>query len=102
METLQIEAIPNQSLSINTDGNRYSIRLKEANGTMAIDIDIDGINIISGRECNTDSLLIPYKHLEVGNFKFITENDNLPYYTNFKNSDKLVFISKSELKEARK
>lgn len=96
-----MQAIPNQTLTVTPDDNRYSITIKEADGIMAVTILINEVEVISGLEVVAGSLLIPYSYLENGNFVFVTDSDAIPYYDEFGLSQYLIYIPQSELDEAR-
>lgn len=89
---IAIEPMPNQSFSITLDGSFYDITIKESNGVMSCSIVRDNILIQSNARISAGYLLIPYKYQENGNFFIITENDDYPYYTEFGNTQFLMYI----------
>lgn len=101
MKQLQIKAIPNQSLSVSLDGSLYAITIKETNGVMAVTIVRDGVTLIQNHRAVSGGFLIPYKYLENGNFVFITQNYEYPYYDGFGVSQYLFYVSQSELETIR-
>lgn len=101
METIPIKAIPNQTFTLTPDSNRYSISIQECDGSMAITISINDVEVVSASECVSGSLLIPYKYLENGNFTFVTTDDEIPYYEKFGISQNLVYLSQDELDSIR-
>lgn len=101
MEIVPLSAVPNQSFSVRLDGSRYDIAIKETRGRMAIDLARDGVYLFRGMTAKTGTPLIPYRHLELGNFVFTSEDDEDPYYELFNTSQQLVYLSISEVEEAR-
>ncbi len=101
MQTIPIQAIPNQTLTVTLDDTRYSLTFKEIDGSMAATISINDVRIISGFEIVAGGLLIPYRYLENGNFTFVTAEDAIPYYNEFGETQSLIYISQAELDAAR-
>jgi len=97
MENIQLQAIPNQSLTTLLDGDIYNISIHETSGTMSISISRNNLNLISGFRLVSGSLTIPYDYLQKGNFSLITDNNEYPYYTLFGITQFLIFASKSEI-----
>jgi len=95
--TIQLSAIPNQSFSIRLDDHFYDITIKSTNGCMSVTIARDNIVILSNQRAVAGFPIIPYHYLESGNFIFLTQNDDLPDYTQFGITQSFVFISQSEL-----
>ena len=102
-DEVPIEAIPNQSFSIVLDESRYQITLKAAGTTMAATIERDGEEIISGMRCVVGQPLIPYQYLEGGNgnFFFLTDNNELPYYTEFNVTQTLLYFDADDMEALR-
>lgn len=101
MKQIAIEAIPNQSLSINLDDGLYNITLKSTNGCMSADIVRDGETILSGERIAAGTPLIPYRYLESGNFMLLTDDDDLPDYTKFGITQTLIYATQAELEALR-
>lgn len=98
MNTVPLEATPNQRLGIRLAGSRYEIELKQTGQVMSVTIIRDGVTLISGFRCVAGSPLIPYPYLATsGNFMFLTENDELPNWRLFGSTQTLVFASAAEL-----
>lgn len=96
---IPLQAIPNQSLSVQLDGQRYDIRLNEANGIMAATISINETVVISGARIVDSGALLNYQYLEGdgGNFVFLTELDEIPYYTMFGDTQQLIYLTAAEI-----
>lgn len=108
MIQIPITNIPNQSLSIQLDGNQYDINIQScqndtvpSDGIMAFDIIRNGVAIITGTRAVAGFPLIPAKYLENGNFIVVTANDDLPDWHEFGISQYLIFASESELETLR-
>lgn len=97
MIDVALAAVPNQSLSIQLDGRRYAIHLREANGSMAATIARDGEPLVSAARIVAGTPLLPYPYQEAGNFLLTTEAEALPYYDQFGISQFLVYLSPDEL-----
>lgn len=101
-------AIPNQSLSINLDGNVYDVRIRACNDSgipgnvvMAFDIAINGTEIVTGTRAVPDFPLIPYGYLENGNFVLATVDGDYADWREFGITQNLVYVSQAELDAIR-
>lgn len=97
MRNIPIVAEPSQELSVRLDDVRYTLRLKAANGVMVADISIDGSVILAGTRVLAGEPIIPYGHLQVGNFLLLTQGDALPDYAQFGVTQSLVYLSPAEI-----
>ncbi|EEV4189237.1 TPA: hypothetical protein PN979_003140 [Escherichia coli] len=100
MITIPLNSEPNQSLSILLDGIDHKLTIKEAGGLMMITIERDGKTIISNTRLLPKTLIIPYQYCESGNFVFLTENDEVPYYTRL-DRQILIYVTASEMEAYR-
>lgn len=103
MQTIPLQAIPKQSLTIVLENVLYDIALKETAGCMSVDIDRAGERIVSGARCVAGQLLLNYEALEdgFGNFLFLTEGEDLPYWDQFGNTQTLMYASAEDLAAVR-
>jgi len=99
--TFQLAQVPNQSLSIQADGNSFDITIRETNGVMSADVSINNVIILSGSRIVAGFPIIPYRYLENGNFAITTLNGDLPYYTQFGITQNLIYASASDLEALR-
>jgi len=97
MITIDLAAIPNQTLGIRLGDDLYAITVKAARGIMCADIIRNDIPIVTGSRIVSGAPLIPYRYLESGNFVIFTENDEYPDYTKFGDSQMLEYLSAEEL-----
>lgn len=96
MIDITLSAIPNQTVAIRLEDRQYSITVQETRGVMSATITRDDVLIVSGMRMVAGSPIIPYQYLENGNFVVITENDELPDYTLFGNTQSMVYVSTAE------
>lgn len=97
MRQIPLEVLPNQSLSIRLGDNLYTIELKTAQQNTVIAMFRGQTLLFSGLRAVAGAPLIPFIYLESGNFIFITENDELPFWREFGSSQKLVYLSQDEI-----
>lgn len=102
-QTLPLDAIPNQSLSIRLDDRRYVITLRDIGDMMAVTIERDDVTLISGVRACAGSPLIPYPYLmgDAGNFIFTnTVPGNAPRWEYFGAACFLLYLSAADLEVA--
>lgn len=107
MILVPIQALPNQTLSINTsDGNYYDISLYTTNranlnlagtGVMGCTINRNNVLIIAGQRLVPGYPVIPYEYLADGNFVLTTLNDEYPDYTQFGITQFLIYATQAEI-----
>ncbi len=104
MYQIDLQAIPNQELSVTIDTVPYTLHIFDYGGGMAVDVYrssttalIQGARIVAGWP------LIPFTYLEdaSGNFIITTQDNELPYYDEFGVSQFLIFATNSELEAIR-
>lgn len=108
MINIPLQAIPNQSLSIQLNDNNVDLRLHTCDnnpGTQShivtITITINEILIVQNVRIVPLTALIGYQYLENGNFYFVTENDEYPDYNLFGVNQYLIYASADELEALR-
>ena len=97
MQILPIQAIPNQEFTVTLDSNLWDITLQATNGIMAATLVLNGTTIVQGAACVAGQPLIASHYLENGNFIFITQSEQIPYYTQFNITQSLWYYSQAEL-----
>jgi hypothetical protein len=98
MRDIPIQAIPNQRLAFNFGQNRWELAIKDTGGCMAIDVTLNDELVIQGWRLVAGSPVIPFEYLQTnGNFWFLTDNDELPWWENFGVDQQLVFAEPGEL-----
>lgn len=101
MIILPLEQTPNQNLQFNDSGVRYDITIKEVNGIMVVDASIDLVPVITGHRLGAGVPFLPYKYIEEGNFMIVTEDDELPYWDKFGDTQTLFYIGPEEIEVLR-
>jgi hypothetical protein len=101
MMVIPLQAAPNQTFAIQLDGSRFVLTIKDAGGVMCADVTRDDVLLVSGLRLVAGTPLLPYPFMERGNFAFVTEDDELPYYTAFGTTQALVYLTADELAELR-
>jgi hypothetical protein len=101
MIEINLSSIPNQSLTVQLGGFIWDITLKETKGVMSATISRDNELLIQNVRCCPGTPLLPYRYQESGNFMFVTNDDEYPYYTQFNNTQSLIFASQDELEVIR-
>ena len=98
-EIIPIDSVPNQNFSIVLDNNRYDISLKSSKTSTFATVTRDEVVLIQNVRCLGGTPLIPYRYLQAdaGNFAFDTPNEQIPYYTNFGDTQFLVYLHATEL-----
>lgn len=96
-QIIPLQTVPNQEFTIFLDGNNWNIRIVATNGCMSIDIAINGETILEGFRVVAGTPVIPFVALMNGNLVFLTQNDDLPDWTQFNISQFLYYYSIAEL-----
>ena len=100
MEAINISKIPNQSFFVIVDGHQVDFRLHTFNDLLYCDLYVDGVLVSASTRCNPNQPLLPrYYNDSIGNFMFLTTDDNYPDADNFGDSCNLVHVTVDEIKE---
>ena len=67
---------------------------------MAVTVIRDGEMIVNNRRAVAGMPIIPSRYLNDGNFIIVTDNDELPYYTNFEGDNVFVWVTNEEIDSA--
>lgn len=101
---IQLDPIPNQSLTVQLAGRRYVLAFKDAGGVMAVDVTRDDEIVVRGQRVVANTPLLPYRYLEdnSGNFMFVSTTDGmLPRWEDFGVETQLLYTSGPELEAIR-
>lgn len=98
---IEINSEPNQRLSVNLDGSRYEITLNYAAGCMCASVTRDGSAVVSGHRMVAGEPVLPYRHLEQGNFVLSTENGAAPDYNKFGVTQFLYYVPQGDIDAIR-
>lgn len=101
MITIPLQAINNQSLAFQTDTARYNLTIRDSSGIVSVDVDRDGVRIVSGVRAMPSGAIIPYTYLEDGNFSILTDQGEYPISSEFGVSQSLVYLTPSDLEVLR-
>jgi len=101
MILIPLQRVEKQSLSVLLDNVLHQIAVLECNGIMAVNISRAGVPLIQGRRAVCSVPLIPAGPRETGNFVFKTLNDELPYWSEFGNTQQLFYLTIAEMEALR-
>ena len=100
-QSIGLQVIPNQSFTFNANNNTFGLILKANAGCMGMSISINGVDVADNARCAAWRVIIPSQYQENGNFMFMTQNLQLPWYEQFGLTQTLVYFSPSELSSIR-
>ena len=101
MQPLPIQALPNQSLTVILDNNRWDISLRAVNGAVAASLTRNGVIIAQNTRVVAGMRILPYEYQEDGNFVVVTQNGQIVDYTQFNVTQSLIYVSQDELDALR-
>lgn len=102
MQTVPIQAIPSQTFTfIDPSNNTWEIGIKNVAMQMAFSISLNGTQLIQNCCAVAGYRIIPYDYLERGNFVLITQNLQVPDYTQFGINQTLVFLEQADIEAFR-
>lgn len=101
MLQIPIINIPNQSFTVQLDNNVWDFSIYDIQDLVAVDVTLNGTQILTGERAMPSYPLIPYKYLESGNFVFLTDNDDYPDFHQFGITQYLIYASETELESIR-
>lgn len=105
MLQIPLQILPNQTLSVQLDGNNYDITITSNNPNplsiatafMTFTIIENGVVLVQNVRAVPAFPVIGYSYLAFGNFFIITDNDDYPDYLQFGVTQFLIFASQAEL-----
>jgi len=98
VQTIPLEAVPNQAFTVRVADQAFALRIKEANGVMVADVTANGTPLLLATRVVAGTPLIPYSYLAgAGNFVLLTDDGDLPAYEQFGVTQALVYASPEEL-----
>lgn len=103
MMNIPLQQLPSQSFSAQLNGNGWDFLLKTIEDTTIVSLRLNGNDIIDGGLAVAGGLIIPsvYQENNAGNFFFVTQANQLPFYTQFSVTQYLIYISNAELEAIR-
>lgn len=102
MQTIALANVSNQNFTTTLDSNRYEIAIYQVGSTMACDIAVNEVSVVTGSRITPGEFLIPFAAYQGvnGNFILVTQNDALPDYTLFGTSQIMTYMSAAEIAAA--
>lgn len=101
MIDIALQAVANQQFTIQLDGARYDLTIKETSGCMSATILRDGVTLLSMVRIVAGAPLIPYAYQQDGNFVITVLDEQLPDWPLFGVSQFLVYVSAAEIEALR-
>ena len=101
MQQVPLQPVPNQSFSVLLDANQWAVVLKTVGAATVASLTLNGTDVLDSAHCAAGAFLIPSEYEEAGNFFFVTQSQQLPYYTQFGVTQSLIYISAGELAALR-
>lgn len=102
MREIKLNPVEKQSLSVLIDNVLFELSFKLCNNIMAATIIRDGVTIVENRRVVAGVGIIPEGDREEGNFMILTDNDNLPLFSQFATTSLLVYADEAETAEFRR
>lgn len=100
MIEIDVQQIPNQEFLRIIDDHRYLLKIRTFNGITLMDITIDEVPVKYGIRVIPNEYIIPYKYLtKGGNFMFVCNDGEYPFYTKFGITQQLVYLTNDEIAE---
>ncbi len=102
MQNIPIQAIPSQTFTyIDSLANTWDISIRNVSMQMAFSFSLNGTTLIQNVCAVAGYRIIPYDHLENGNFVLITQSYQVPDYTQFGITQSLLFLTQAEIDAMR-
>jgi hypothetical protein len=101
MLELKLSAAANQEFSATLDERFYNFRFVYAGGCMAVTISRDSVLLVENLRVVAGTPLLPYAYQEAGNFVLVTQDGDLPDYTQFGVTQALLYVTPDEIAALR-
>lgn len=102
MLDITLQRTANQQFTVELNGRRVDLTFKAATNIMIVDIAVDEEVILRGHRLVVGEPMIPYRYLnQWGNLVLLTENNQLPWWEQFGNTQFLMFLTPEEIEEIR-
>jgi len=101
MKEIPLNIVEKQSLSVLLDNSLFELSFKTCNGITAATVIKDGVTLVENRRVVAGVPIIPEGSRETSNFIILTNNNELPYYSNFSSTHILVYMSQQEVNDIR-
>lgn len=98
MQTIPLAAVPNQQVTVNVGGNRWTLKIKVGNKSLVADVTFNDTPILLGQRLAVGTPLIPYRYMQSnGNFLLIVDGDELPDWQQLGLTQQLLYVTADEL-----
>ena len=99
MVTIPLQSVPSQSLRVMLNGQLCEISIYTLSTGLYLDLDVLGVNIISGQLCVDRAYLVRDAYLGfIGDLSFVdTQSETDPVYTGLGTQYQLVYFLPSEI-----
>ncbi len=101
MIDIGIAAVANQTFFVQLEGVPYTVTLHAADDVVAATISRDDETLLTGARVTPGMPLLPYRYQERGNFLLLTNEGDLPDFTQFGVTQFLVYLTAAELAALR-
>lgn len=101
MQQIPIQALPNQSFSVQLDGNQWDWTIELVGEAIAVSLSLNSVVVLTGLNIASGSRIIPAEYEEAGNFVLVTMSQQVPDYTQFGTSQQLIYLNATELDAIR-
>ena len=100
MWVVPLKNVPNQTFNIVLNGEDYRLMLKTIQGATFLSAWINGELLFYNQLCTPNNWVNPYNYVSVnGKLYFRCLDDNYPFYTNFNQTQNLIFYTPEEVAE---
>lgn len=96
-QQVPIQSLASQEFTITLDGNLFKIGLRETSGVVSVSMSINGVDTLDNVRVVAGTPVIPSRYQEAGNFLFLTQNQQLPDYTQFNISQIFLYFTAAEV-----
>lgn len=94
MREITLQPVPNQQFTLNLDGNRWTMRVKQARTSMFVDLLLNDEPLLLGQRIAIGTPVIPYEYLAgSGNFIFLSQAGQMADWREFGNTQQLLHLS---------
>lgn len=101
MFLINLKNIPNQSFNVSINDNDYHIAVKTIGGLSYMSVWVDNEILFYNQICTPNNWVNPYNYVSTkGKLYFKCLDNEYPIYSNFGNTQKLLFLTPQEVENA--
>lgn len=97
MIEIPLRDIPAQEFTVQADETRMVVRLFDTGRSMAVDLTINGEEVLLGQRIVSGTPFIPYIYMERGNLMLLTEGGQEPDWEQFGITQSLLYLTAEEV-----